>query len=102
MAANPFVRLERDEATAFLAATGSRDPDLLRRRARALVRGLRLPRLLGAGTIGLGAVLLAWWPAGLVPGSACALLGSALWRRATRNVRVVERAYDALVKTPEA
>ncbi len=96
---NPFVIVDKQAVIGGLREIGSRDPDVLRAKKLAMIRSLRLPKLLGGGLLLLGVGLLPT-VAGAAAGVPVALVGAWLWWRSARNVAAVEAGYSEFVKSP--
>ena len=96
---NPFVTVDKEAVIGDLRAIGSRDPDVLRAKKLAMIRSLRLPKLLGGGLLLLG-VVLSRTIAGLAAGLPVVLVGVWLWWRGAKNVAAVEAGYSEFVKSP--
>ena len=96
---NPFVVVDKQAVIGGLRAIGSRDPDILRAEKLAMIRSLRLPKLLGAGLL-LAGLVLSRTMAGLAAGIPLLLAGLWLWWRGARNVAAVEAGYSEFVKSP--
>ena len=96
---NPFGIVDEVAVMGALRDLGTRDPDALRDRKRALLRSLRWLERAGFVLLLLGAALLmVWrlWPVAL----AAVVLGAWLWLRGRRNMAAVEAGYSQFLKTP--
>lgn len=84
--------MTRQQAIGFLAAAGTRDPDVLYARKLILLAGAARGSGVGAALLVLGAVLTATatWPR---TGIAIAVAGWLVRSRAVRRMAVVEAAF---------
>jgi len=99
MRGHPFMRIEKERVIAALRAVGSRDPDVLRARARAMGRVVRVQEGAGLALAVLGAVA-SFTRAGPALGVPMVLLGWWVWRLGVRNVAVVEAGFVEVVRSP--
>jgi len=98
---NPLVSLDRQRVLTALAATGSRDPDVLYAAKTRLIRDVRLPHRAGSALILIGGALVATLVRPLVGlGVAALLLGGWLRRHGARNIGAVEAGYQEYVRRP--
>lgn len=93
------MRLDKTTVMAVLASVGSRDPDLLRARARRLGRSVRLQVAAGMALVVAGS-LAAFMAPGPAAGVPALLVGWWLWRLGARNAATVEAGFREFVQTP--
>lgn len=97
----PIAKIDKQQATGALKATGSSDPDILYARKEELLSETRKMKLLGSAPIVVGA-LVSLTIVGAVVGIPAMIFGFSMRGRMRRNIAAVDEAYTDYVSATAA